>query len=441
MLKQKTAWRHLFNAGVLAAAIGLGGGGAAANSEVEEFYKGKNVQIVIGSGPGGGYDLYARLVARHLGRFVPGTPNFVPQNMPGAGGVVGANYVANVAPKDGSVIAATQREVPLIQLLGQKGPRFEAARLHWLASLASEPGVCAMATRTGMKSFDEVFKREFVIGGTGPNITEFHPAMLNNILGARFKLIKGYPSTPPVHVAIERGEVDAICQSWASFKEQASAIMNSGAIKPIVQMALRPDPEMTKLGVPLIFDFIKAEHVRPEFTVDQAKAYFTLVISTGFAGRPFFVAPEVPVARVKALRDGFDAMVKDGVFEAEAEKQRRDIDYVSGEELQKIIVDMARTPPAMMAKVEELMQFRGPSTEAKITMLRHTGKVVESKREGRQIVIDYQGKPVSADISASGTKVTINGQKGDRAAVKGGMTCTFVYTGPGTQADEIECKS
>lgn len=206
-------------------------------------------------------------------------------------------------------------------------------------------------------------------------------------------------------------------------------------------MALRPDPEMTKLGVPLIFDFIKSEHVRPGFTVDQAKAYFTLVISTGFAGRPFFVAPEVPAARVKALRDGFDAMVKDPVFKAEAEKQKRDIDYVSGEDLQKIIVDMARTPPEMMAKVEEMMQFRGPTTEAKIRMLRHTGKVVESKRDGRQIVIDYQGKPVSSDISGSGTKVTINGQKGDRAAVKAGMTCTIVYTGPGTQAEEIECKS
>lgn len=234
MFKQKTRWRRLFNASVIAAATCVAGGAASATPEVEAFYKGKNVLIVIGSGPGGGYDLYARLVARHLGGFVPGGPNFVPQNMPGAGGVVGANYVANVAPKDGSVIAATQRDVPLIQLLGQKGPRYEAARLHWLASLASEPGVCAMTTRTGVKSFAEVFQREFVIGGTGPNITEFHPAMLNNILGARFKLIKGYPATPPIHVAIERGEVDAICQSWASFKEQASAMMNSGAIKPII---------------------------------------------------------------------------------------------------------------------------------------------------------------------------------------------------------------
>lgn len=440
MPKQSVGWHHQLRAGYVATALIVGGGAVATDSDIEQFYKGKTVQIVIGSGAGGGYDLYARLAARHLGRFVPGAPNFVPQNMPGAGGVVGANYVANVAPKDGTVIAATQREVPLIQLLGQKGPRYEAARLHWLASLASEPGVCAMATRTGMKSFDEVFKREFVIGGTGPNITEFHPAMLNNILGARFKLIRGYPATPPIHVAIERGEVDAICQSWASFKEQASAMMDRGAIKPVVQMALRPEPEMTKLGVPLIFDFIKPESVRSDFTVDQAKAYFTLVISTGFAGRPFFVAPETPAARVKALREGFDAMVKDAAFKAEAEKQKRDIDYVSGAELQKIIVEMAATPPHMMAKVEQLMQFQGPATQAKVTMLRHTGKVTESKRGGRQIVIEYQGKSAAAEVSASATTVIINGQKADRAMVKSGMTCTFVYPGPGAQAQEIDCK-
>lgn len=334
-------------------------GASLADPEIARFYEGKTIQLIVGSGAGGGYDLYARMVARHLGRFVPGQPNIVTQIMPGAGGVVGANYVANVAAKDGSVIGAAQREVPLIQLMGQKGPRYEAARLQWLASLASEPSVCAVATRTGVQSFAEVFKREFAIGGTGPNTTEIYPAMLNNILGARYKLVKGYPSTPPVHVAIERGELDSICQSWASFKEQASATMAKGEIKPLVQMALRPDAEMTKLNIPMIFDFIKAEHVRPEFTVEQAKAYFTLVISTGFAGRPYFMAPEAPVARVNAIRAAFDEMVKDAAFTTEADKQKREIDYVSGDELQKIIVELAATPPEMMARVEELMQFRG----------------------------------------------------------------------------------
>ena len=354
-------WSHVRSSALAASICCAMAGQSHADPDVARFYDGKTIQLIVGAGAGGGYDLYARMVARHLGRFVPGQPEFITQIMPGAGGVVGANYVANVAAKDGTVIAAAQREVPLIQLMGQKGPRYDSARLHWLASLASEPGVCAIATRTGVQSFSDVFRQEFVIGGTGPNTTEIYPAMLNNILGARMKLIKGYPSTPPVHVAIERGELDAICQSWASFKEQASATMAQGALKPVVQMALRPDPEMTKLNVPMIFDFIKAEHVRPEFTVEQARAYFTVVISTGFAGRPFFFAPEVPPARVKALRDAFEAMAKDAVFTMEADKQKRELDFVSGEELQKIIVEVAATPPEIMGKLEELMQFHGPT--------------------------------------------------------------------------------
>jgi tripartite-type tricarboxylate transporter receptor subunit TctC len=284
---------------------------AAADPEIERFYQGKRVQVIVGSGAGGGYDNYARQAARHLGRFIPGAPVFVVQNMPGAGGVVGANFVANVAPKDGTVIAATQREVPLIQLMGQQGPRFKANELQWLASLSSEAGVCAIATRTGVQTFEEALRRPLVFGGTGPNITEFHPAMLNNLMGARFRLVKGYTATQPVHLAIQGGEVDGICQSWASYKPQGDSLAQQNLIRPIVQMSLRPDPEMTKLGLPLIFDVIKDSNVAKGFTAEQVKSYFTLLIATGFAGRPFFVAPEVPRERVAALRDAFAKMVAD----------------------------------------------------------------------------------------------------------------------------------
>lgn len=342
----------------LAVLLGAFGGSAVAQSDIEKFYQGKRIQIIVGSGAGGGYDNYARQAARHLGRFVPGAPVFVVQNMPGAGGVVGANFVANVAPKDGTVIAATQREVPLIQLMGQQGPRFKASELQWLSSLASEPGVCAVATRTGVKTFDEMLKRPMSIGGTGPNITEFHPAMLNNLMGARFRLVKGYTTTQHVHLAIQSGESDAICQSWASYKPQAEALVQLDLIRPIVQMSLRPDPEMTKLGLPLIFDVINDSTVAKGFNAEQVKGYFTLLIATGYAGRPFFVAPEVPKERVAALRAAFEKMVVDPEFVAEAEKQKRDIDYVSGEELQKIMVDLGKTPADMLSKLDGLMQYK-----------------------------------------------------------------------------------
>lgn len=357
--------RRILFAGALPALAGVGATQALADPAVERFYSGKSIQMIIGSGAGGGYDVYARLVVRHLGGHIPGKPNIIPQNMPGAGGVVGANYVANVAPKDGTAMAATQREIPLVQLMGQKGPRYKAGELHWLASLSSEPGVCAIATRTGVKSFADIFNRDLTIGGTGPNITEFFPAMLNNLLGARYRLIKGYPSTPQVHMAIQGGELDAICQSWASFKPQAAAMMKAGEIRPMVQMALRPEPEMTALKLPMMLDFITPERVQPGFTVDEVRAYFNLVIGTGFAGRPFFFASEVPADRVRAVRAAFAAMVADPVFKADAEKQKRDVDFVSGEEIQKVIAEMAATPPNILAKLEEQMKFRGPTTTIK----------------------------------------------------------------------------
>ncbi len=330
----------------------------AVADDIERFYQGKRIQVIVGSGAGGGYDTYARHAARHLGRFIPGAPVFVVQNMPGAGGVVGANYVANVAPKDGTVIAATQREVPLIQLLGQQGARFKANELQWIASLSSEPGVCAVATRTGVATFEDMLKKPLTIGGTGPNITEFHPAMLNNLMGAKFKLVKGYTTTQQLHLAIERGETDAICQSWASYKPQAESLVRQNLIRPIVQMSLRPEPEMTKLGLPLLLDQIKDSSVPGGFTAEQVKGYFTLIIATGFAGRPFFVAPETPKERVAALRNAFAKMVVDPEFIAEAEKQKRDIDYVSGEELQQIMADLVKTPAEMLGKLEGLMQYK-----------------------------------------------------------------------------------
>lgn len=331
---------------------------AFADADVERFYQGKRIQVIVGSGAGGGYDNYARQAARHLGRFIPGSPTLVVQNMPGAGGVVAANFVANVAPKDGTAIAATQREVPLIELMGQPGPRFKTNQLQWLASLSSEAGVCAVATRTGVATFEEMLKRPMTIGGTGPNITEFHPAMFNNLMGARFKLVKGYTTTQQIHMAIQGEEIDAICQSWASYKPQAEALVQLKLIRPVVQMSLRPDPEMTALGLPLIFDRISSGTIASGFTPEQVKGYFTLLIATGYAGRPFFVAPETPKERVAALRTAFDRMVVDLEFVAEAEKQKRDIDYVGGDELQQIMAELSRTPADMLSRLDGLMQYR-----------------------------------------------------------------------------------
>ena len=178
-----------------------------AADEVEDFYKGKQIKIIIGSGPGGGYDTYARLVGRHLGRHVPGNPSFIALNKNGAASIVATNYVMNVAPRDGSIIGGVQRTIALVQLTGRKGPKYKAADIEWLGSLAKEAGVCAVATHTGVKSFEDAFTRKFAMGGLGQNASEFWPALFNNLLGTQFRLIKGYPGTPQLHLAIQRKRV------------------------------------------------------------------------------------------------------------------------------------------------------------------------------------------------------------------------------------------
>ncbi len=424
----------------IAAALAIGVSATAKADAVSDFYKGKRITIIVGSGAGGGYDVYARLAARHWGRYIPGNPGFLTKNMTGASSIVAANYVVNVAPKDGTTIMALQREIALVQLMGQSGPKFKSQDLHWLGSLASEAGVCAVATRTGVKSFNEVFQRQFVFGGTGPNITEFHPAMLNNLMGAKTKLIKGYPSTPPIHLAIERKEVDGICQSWASFSEQGGKMLKAGEIKPLVQMALKPDPDMQKLGIPLFADFINDKHLAPGQTVDDVRSFFRLVLASGVMGRPYAYGPEVPADRVKATRAAFVSMTKDAKFVAEAKKQRRDVELVTGEEIEEIVKGMASTPPDKLKQLDEHLKFKGQIAQTTFKMARHTGKVTKVEGKGREITIDYNGKPAMAKVSGSGTKVRIGGKKARRGDVKVGMTCTFVYPEAGMQAEQVSCK-
>ncbi len=353
--------------------------------------------------------------------------------MSGAGGIVAANYVANAAPKDGTIIGAMQRSVALVALLGQKGPKYKPQELNWLGSLAKEAGVCALATRTGATSLDAVFKKQFVMGGTGPNSTEFWPALFRNLMAAKFKLIRGYPSTPQIHLAIARGELDGVCQSWASVSVQASAMLKAGTIKPLVQVSLHPDPEMTKLGVPMLQEFLTADNLAAGQNLEDVKLFFKLTVIPPVMGRPFAMAPGVPKERVEAVRAAFIAMSKDPIFLEDAKRLRRDIEIVTGEEIQKIIADLAKTPKEKLAALNGHFKFKGPVEKVKLEIVKHTGRVVALKRGGRRVVIDRGGKKVTAKVSGRRTKVTVGGKKAKRKAIKIGMTCTFDYYGNNTQ--------
>ncbi len=424
----------------LTMAMGLGStAGVLAAEDVADFYRGRQMTIIVGSGAGGGYDTYARLVQRHIGRHIPGNPTLITQNMSGAGGIVAANYVANAAPKDGTIIGGMQRSVALVALLGQKGPKYKPQELNWLGSLAKEAGVCALATRTGATSLDAVFKKQFVMGGTGPNSTEFWPALFRNLMAAKFKLIRGYPSTPQIHLAIARGELDGVCQSWASFSVQAAAMLKAGTIKPLVQVSLHPDTEMTKLGVPMLQEFLTEDNLAAGQNLEDVKLFFKLTVIPPVMGRPFAMAPGVPKERVEAVRAAFIAMSKDPKFLKDAKRLRRDIEIVTGEEIQEIIADLAKTPKAKLAALNGHFKFKGPVEKVKLEIVKHAGKVVALKRGGRRVVIDHQGKKVTAKVSGRRTKITVGGKKAKRKAIKIGMTCTFHYYGHNTTAKELVC--
>jgi tripartite-type tricarboxylate transporter receptor subunit TctC len=413
--------------------------GAVAADDIESFYKGRTIKIIVGSGPGGGYDTYSRLVGRHLGKYIPGHPAFIVQNMNGTGSIIAANYIVNVAPRDGSIIGGLQREIALVQLTGKKGPKYKAEDIQWLGSLAKEAGVCAIATRTGVKSFADAYTHQYAMGGTGQNATEFWPALFNNTIATKFKLIRGYPGTPQIHLAIERGELDGVCQSWASFKDLSGAYFKAGKIKPLVQVALQPDPEMKKLGVPMLADLLTRDNLAKGQNVEDVRTYFKLTMVPGIMGRPFMVAPGVPKARVQALRAAFAAMVKDPDFLKDAKRLRREIELVSGEEIQELVEDIAKTPKAKLAALNGLFKFRGKVEKVVLPIIQHSGKVIAVKRGGRRITIDYQGKKRRANVSGSKTNVTLDGHKVKRKAIKVGMNCTFHYYGNKTTAKQIVC--
>jgi tripartite-type tricarboxylate transporter receptor subunit TctC len=424
----------------LASVVGLGFTTQASADPIADFYKGKRVKVIVGSSPGGGYATYARLVVRHLTKFVPGNPRFIVQNMDGAASVVAANFVVNVAPQDGSVIVGLQRNIALFQIMGNKGPRFKAKELNWLGSLANEAGVCVVAKRTGIKKFEELFTKPVEMAGFGANDSELQPALFNNTLGTKFLIVKGYPSSSSGNLSLQRGETNGLCQSWSSFQAIAASYYKAGNVYPVVQMSLKPHPGLTKMGVPMIFDFITKDRVQPGLTVKEVESHFRLLFAAKAMGRPYALAPGVPAARVAALRKAFNAMAKDKKFLKDALKQKREVNLVTGLEIQEIVNKMAATPKAVLAKLDDLTKYRGKARVIKVAMVKHTGKVTKTKRGGRRIFISYKGKEVKAKVSGSRTKVTINGKKVKRKAVKKGMTCTFTYPGAGQEAKKIDCK-
>jgi tripartite-type tricarboxylate transporter receptor subunit TctC len=331
--------------GFLIAFLGAQADTAQAQS-VADFYRGKSITMLIGYTSGGGYDLYARVLSRHMGKHIPGNPSMVPQNMPGAGSLRVAGFLYSAAPKDGTTLGIFGRGVAVEPLIGSSGSQFNARKFTWLGSGSDQVSLCASWHTSAVKTWSDMLTTPFTVGGEGPGSDpDMFAIMLKNLLGVKLKLVSGYPGGPEVNLAVERGEVDARCGwSWSSIKITKPEWLAQKKINLLLQMAMKKSPELP--DVPLIADQVKTERER---------LIIKLMMSRQQMGWPFIAPPDLPADRAQALRKAFDDTMKDPEFRAEAKQRLLDVNPMSGAELDKLVGELYQTPPDVIAATKAII--------------------------------------------------------------------------------------
>jgi tripartite-type tricarboxylate transporter receptor subunit TctC len=312
-----------------------------------EFYKGKNIELYIGYSVGGGYDLYARVLARHIGKYIPGNPTVVPKNMEGAGSLRLANWLAKVAPRDGTVFGTIGRGVPFDTLLGLPGPQFKATEFSWIGSANNEVSICASWGSSKITKIEDVFTTQMTVGGTGASDdTVQFPRVLSGALGMKLRIVSGYPGGNDVVLAMERGEVEGRCGwSWSTVVATHPDWVSEKKIHILVQLALEKHPDLP--NVPLIVDMAK--------TTEQ-KQIIKLIFARQVIGRPYLAPPGIPKDRLAALRKAFMDTLADKDFLADAERSKLEISPVPGEKVESLMNEVYETPADVAQKVGELLR-------------------------------------------------------------------------------------
>jgi tripartite-type tricarboxylate transporter receptor subunit TctC len=321
---------------------------APVQSSADDFYKGKTIRFVVGLAPGGGYDLSARTVGRHISKHIPGNPTIVVENMTGAGSLIAANYTFNSGKPDGLFVGIWNSALVLRQALGDKAMRFDARKFGWIGAPTVGTPHCSIMAHTGLKSLKDVLAtdREIKMGSTGPGSTyDDTPRILNQTIGTKFKVVSGYEGTGPILVAMRRKEVDGGCWGWESARTTARALLDGKGDEKLVPFLIhRPQPDPEVKGLPIIPELIKGE--------DNLSAYNTWVGTFEFQ-RPFMVPPGTPKDRLQILRKAFADTMKDPEFIAEAKKSKLEITYVSGEEVDAYVDKVLSITP----RAKELLDF------------------------------------------------------------------------------------
>jgi tripartite-type tricarboxylate transporter receptor subunit TctC len=333
--------------GVAAGAVAQGDTAARADA-IADFYSGKSVQLVIGYAPGGGYDIYARALARHMARHIPGNPQIVVQNMPGAGSIKAANYLYNIAPKDGTAFGGFSRGAFLDPLLGRaEGVQYVAAKYGWLGSISNEVGVCAFRSDSGIATWQDMQTKSYVIGSTGAGAdSDVFPTVLHKMFGLPMKVVTGYHSAADVVLAITRKEVDGRCGwSWSSLMAWNKDMYQSKAIKVALQLATEKLAELP--DTPSIVEVARGA---------EQQAALKLILSRQMMARPYVAPPGIPRERLDALRAAFDATMKDPQFLADAQRQDLEVRPVSGPAADALITEIYASPPAVVKLAIDVMK-------------------------------------------------------------------------------------
>ena len=331
------------------AALALATSQAWADS-VEDFYRGKQVSMIVPSGVGGGYDLYTRFLARFMGKYIPGNPSVVVKNLPGAGGITAANAMAATVAPDGLTIAMFQNTVTLNQLTKSPAVKFDVRKFEWIGNMSIASTICALSGKARDWAPEDLLQHEVVIGATfgSPSMI---PAVLNNLAGTKFKVVQGYVSTSNVQIAMEAGEVSGLCGwSWDGARVNGRDMFARGVAKPVIDIAIQPQPELQKMGVPFLMDSL------PE---GDKKEALKVILSTQVYNRPFAVPPGTPRDRVNALRKAFSETMSDRECMEEAEKLGLDIAYLSPERILELIKLALEAPSHIQAIAVDQLNSAG----------------------------------------------------------------------------------
>ena len=311
----------------------------------DDFYRGRQTRVIISAAPATDYDMFARLITAQMTKLLPGNPNFVAQNMPGAGGIIATNYLYNVAPQDGTVLGMVNRNMPHVALTKMANVQFDPVKFNWLGSPEVSHSVCVALTGVSVQKTEDLFTKELLVGGAGagsaPSLTSL---LLSNLLGMKLKLVEGYKSVPDVSLAMIRGEVHGVCQSLNALQGgNLAGWIAAGKLKVLFNLEPKPIPG---INAPSIFDYAKTE---------EQRQILMLNASTAVMGRPMLLPPNVAAQRVAALRKAFIEAVNDPGLRTEVEKVGGEVTLVTGEEMQKHVADIMTTPPAIAEKMQKLM--------------------------------------------------------------------------------------